>query len=873
MVHVRTSRRLGMRVILALLVVSGVISSGSPARADDPIVPSAPQSPSAIAGNVTIAVTWSSPASDGGSAVTGYTATAEDSSSNTFYCTTDETGTGCTIEGLTNGVEYSVTIVATNENGNGTPTSPIAVTPNVVPGAPTLVSAIAGNATIAVTWSAGSNSGTAITGYTATATDAEENTATCSTGGSATTCTISSGLTNGTEYTVTVVATNAKGSSANSDSLPATPKTVPSYPTLESLTPGDGSIAVTWSGPSSLGGGTLDGYRATATDSEENSFTCSTDETETGCTITGLTNGTQYSVVVQAHNEIGYSTASGSGSSTPRTVPEQVDAPTVTSLNASLKVEWSAPANGGSTITSYTATADDGTTTHTCTWTTGPLQCTISGLTNGTSYDVTVVATNAAGSSTASDPTSEVPATVPTQPSITTVTRVLGTISVYWSAPSSSGGAAIVSYTVTGVANDASSDVTCTWNDGDGALTCDLVDVVDTAGYSLSVVATNSAGNSSASSASSSSGFAAPGAPTLTSVTPGNTTLTVAFTAGTTGGLTITDYLYSLDGGATFDPFPNVAGPYVITGLTNGHTYSVKVAAVNDLDQGTASNAISATPATVPSAPRWLHGVRGNATAILAWNPPAANGGAAVTSYLVSDLAGHTCTATAPATTCTVTGLTNGVSYTFYATATNSAGTSSRSNGNIVVPATSPSAPTIVSVTPGNRLLEVRWTAPSSTGGAALGYYDISTDGGVSWVSTYSMVKNSVITIRGLTNGTAYAVKLRARNVVGPGAASESVAGTPRTIPGAPRIIGLTAATQGFTVTFAAPSSTGGSPITTYQYSLNNGVTWTTRATGTTSLSFAVTGLVAHRKYNVMIRAVNVAGSSLPSVWRSVTTL
>ena len=154
---------------------------------------------------MTIAVTWSSPASDGGSAVTGYTATAEDSSSNTFYCTTDETGTGCTIEGLTNGVEYSVTIVATNENGNGTPTSPIAVTPNVVPGAPTLVSAIAGNATIAVTWSAGSNSGTAITGYTATATDAEENTATCSAGGSATTCTISSGLTNGTEYTVTVV--------------------------------------------------------------------------------------------------------------------------------------------------------------------------------------------------------------------------------------------------------------------------------------------------------------------------------------------------------------------------------------------------------------------------------------------------------------------------------------------------------------------------------------------------------------------------------------------------------------------------------------------------------------------------------------------
>ena len=872
MLRVQMNRRRGVRFCLAVLVVSSIVASGATAYADDPIVPSAPQSPSAIAGNASIAVSWSSPATDGGSAITGYTATAEDSSSNTFNCTTDDTGTGCTITGLTNGVEYSVTIVAANENGSGTPTTPIAVTPNVVPGAPTLVSAIAGNASIVVTWSAGSNSGTAITGYTATATDAENNTATCSAGGSSTTCTISSGLTNGTEYSVTVVAINAKGSSVNSDALSATPKTVPSYPSIESLTPGDGTIEVIWSGPSSAGGGTLDGFRATATDSENNALTCSTDQTETGCTISGLTNGTQYSVVVQAHNEVGYSTASGAGSATPRTVPSQVDAPTVTSLNASLKVEWTAPATGGSTVTGYTATADDGSATYTCSWTSGPLECTITGLTNGTSYDVTVVATNAAGSSTPSDVTSETPVTVPSQPSITTISRVLGTISVYWSASSSTGGAAITSYTVTGVASDASPDATCTWNDGDGALTCDLADVVDTAGYSITVVATNSAGNSTSSSASSSSGFSAPGAPTLTSVSPGNTTLTVVFTAGSTGGLTITDYLYSTDGGATFDPFPNVAGPYVITGLTNGHTYSVKVAAVNDLDQGAASNALSATPATVPSAPRWLHGVRGNTTATLSWNAPATTGGAAVTSYLVSDLAGHTCTATAPSTTCTVTGLTNGTSYTFYATATNSAGTSNRSNANVVIPATTPSAPTITSVTPGNRFLEVRYTAPTSNGGAALGYYDVSVDGGTTWKSTYLMEAGGVVTVRGLTNGTSYNVRLRARNVVGPGVASSSVAGTPRTIPGAPRIVSLTAIAQGFTVTFVAPTSTGGTPITTYQYSLNNGVTWTTRPTGTTSLSFSVTGLVAHRKYNVMIRAVNVAGSSLPSVWRSVTT-
>lgn len=855
---------------VAAALACAILISGFPAFADGETVPSSPVSPAATAGNAEIVVSWTAPTSDGGSSITGYTATAVDGSSNTEYCTT--TSLTCTITGLTNGTEYSVTVVATNAIGDSSPTSSLARTPNVAPGAPTLDSAIAGNQTIAVTWTAGSNNGTAITGYTATAVDGLLNAYTCTAGSSATTCTITS-LTNGTEYTVSVTATNAAGTSDGSSTLTATPMTVPTYPTLDSLTPGDQSIEVTWSGSSSAGGGTIDGYRATATDSSSNSFTCTTDETGTSCTITGLTNGTQYSVTVAAHNEVGYSSESGSGSTTPRTTPDQLDAPTVTSLNSSLKVEWTAPtSDGGASVSGYTASATDGTTTYTCTWSSGPLECTITGLTNGTSYDVSVVATNTAGSSSASVETAGVPTTVPSSPSITSVDRVLGTITVTWSAPSASGGADVTDYTVTAVPNDASGDVTCTWTTGDGTLTCDLTGVTDTADYSISVVATNSAGDSTASSSSTSYGYAAPGAPTLTSVTSGNGTLTLIFTAGSNGGLTITDYMYSTDGGTTFDAFASVDGPYVITGLTNGHSYSVKLAAVNDIGQGTSSNAVSATPATVPSAPRWLHGVRGNGSATLLWNPPATNGGAAVATYLVSDLAGHTCTATAPATTCTVTGLTNGTSYTFYVSATNSAGTSVASNANAVIPSTSPGAPTITSATPGNRKIVIRYTAPTSNGGAALGYYDVSVDNGVTWKSTYGMVTGTTITVGGLTNGTTYSVRLRARNVVGPGTASVAVSATPRTIPSAPKITSLVGVSHGFTVTFTAPVSNGGAEITTYQYSLSYGNTWVTRPSGTTSLSFTVVGLLAKRKYNVMIRAVNAAGPSAPTVWRSVVT-
>jgi hypothetical protein len=89
-----------------------------------------------------------------------------------------------------------------------------------------------------------------------------------------------------------------------------------------------------------------------------------------------------------------------------------------------------------------------------------------------------------------------------------------------------------------------------------------------------------------------------PGAPTIDSITPGNTIADVYFTVGTDGGSPITDYKYALDSGSGFGSFISggLSNPLGITGLINGVTYQIKILAVNAIGDSAESNIQSVTP-------------------------------------------------------------------------------------------------------------------------------------------------------------------------------------------------------------------------------------------------------------------------------------
>jgi LPXTG-motif cell wall-anchored protein len=218
------------------------------------VQPGAPTGVAATGGDASAAVSWTAPASDGGSPIIGYTVTATDATTPAHGGQTATVGTGdtsATVTGLTNGDSYTFTVTATNGGDSDASAASAAVIPATVPEAPTGVAALGGVASAAVSWSAPAvDGGSAITGYIVTATDST----TPGNGGqtktvSGTSATIT-GLTNGDRYTFSVVARNAKGSSVSSASsgvvVPApsakptaqlanTGSTLPGWPTLTGI--------------------------------------------------------------------------------------------------------------------------------------------------------------------------------------------------------------------------------------------------------------------------------------------------------------------------------------------------------------------------------------------------------------------------------------------------------------------------------------------------------------------------------------------------------------------------------------------------------------------------------------------------------------
>lgn len=181
--------------------------------------------------------------------------------------------------------------------------------------------------------------------------------------------------------------------------------------------------------------------------------------------------------------------------------------------------------------------------------------------------------------------------------------------------------------------------------------------------------------------------------------------------------------------------------------------------------------------------------------------------------------------------------------------------------GSTTIPTvTVPDAPILDSLTAASTTITVRFTAPTSDGGSEITDYEYSVNGGATFVSASTI--ESPFTITGLTNGTSYSVQVRAINSIGPGNSSNSLIGTPATVPSAPTALS-SVITSGQVVVSFVSGSNGGSSITDYEYSIDNGTTFASAST--TESPITVGGLTDGRSYRIKIRAVNAVGAGTAS--------
>ena len=323
------------------------------------------------------------------------------------------------------------------------------------------------------------------------------------------------------------------------------------------------------------------------------------------------------------------------------------------------------------------------------------------------------------------------------------------------------------------------------------------------------------------------------------------------------------------------------------TNLTPGMTYEFRVRALGFNPQNVAVSspwspiASHATFSGIPDAPAEpTFGTTTTTSIEVNWQVPNANG-STITRYRVDvqDAGGSTLgnyTATGASTTSrTIPNLTRGTTYGFRVRA--EFGTSSSGAWSPVAthsthgPPDAP-APNIGSIT--GTGFTVSWDAPANNG-AAIDDYDVRyRTGSGNWTEPgHGIVRTKDIT--GLTRGTEYEVAVRAHNTHGEGAWGSATATTHDVpaAPAAPTFSNVTA--TGFTASWTAPASDGGSPVTQYQYAYRqSGQAATTfPAVGATVTSGPLMNLSPLTEYQVRVQARNAVNWSGWSAWATVTTL
>jgi titin len=576
-------------------------SSAATATTQAPPVkaPSAPATVTTIAGDGKVTITWN--------AVSGAATYNLYYASGTTVTTSGTKVTGVTSPyvqtSLTNGQQYAFAITAVNTAGeSGLSTVQTATPQPPAPAIPAISAATAGNTSVTVTWAAvtGAQSynlyyqaGTSVAAGSATRIP------------NATSGQAIPGLTNGTTYAFAISAVNGGGESGLSIAQTAVPvPPVPDVPVISGATAGTGSVTVTWNTTAGL---SYNLYYQQGSAVVKSSATKNANATS-GQAVTGLSSGVQYAFAVSAVNLGGESNLSAVQTGTP--LPPVPAAPTISSAtggNAGVTVSWGAVSGAtsynlyyqsGSTVTVGTAQSISGASSG----------LTVPSLTNGTQYAFAVTAVNAGGESGLSSVQTATPQpSVPGVPSISSATAGNTNVTVSWGVVSGAN-----SYNLYYQAGSTVSIGTATKISG-AASGVTVPSLTNGTQYAFAVTAVNGGGESGLSAVQTATPQPpVPAAPTISSATAGNASVTVSW--GVVSGATSYNLYYQSGTAVTIGTATKISGAasgVTVPSLTNGTQYAFAVTAVNGGGESGLSAVKTATPQAPLSGVTWMRSSSG----------------------------------------------------------------------------------------------------------------------------------------------------------------------------------------------------------------------------------------------------------------------